>query len=221
MKDHSETDEERKRYILSYEIKDNNIIVNLASGKKQIFSYSGEAEKRIIDKMEEQAYEAYSSYDTGKIDRKFWEESIVTAIGVSFPTIAVMCMIFGIIDPGSVSTLSMAFLDVDAAAAIALLIFWKVRKRDAQKLEYFMDRKEDINNAIKEDETITLGLSKKAIKEVEMAKAENKEPITLNNIDNYSLNDLRAIRDNMALIRRPNCRDIKRRVLRKHTGRNM
>ena len=45
-----------------------------------------------------------------------------------------------------------------------------------------------------------LGISKKAVKEIELQRSENKQPFNINNIDNYSLSDLKALRENIERI---------------------
>jgi hypothetical protein len=45
-----------------------------------------------------------------------------------------------------------------------------------------------------------LGVSKKAIKQIELQKSKNKQPFNINNIDNYSLSDLKALRENIKRI---------------------
>ena len=49
-------------------------------------------------------------------------------------------------------------------------------------------------------ENIKLGVSKKAIKQIELQKSKNKQPFNINNIDNYSLSDLKALRENIKRI---------------------
>ena len=38
------------------------------------------------------------------------------------------------------------------------------------------------------------------IKQIELQKSENKQPFNINNIDNYSLRDLKTLRDNIERI---------------------
>ena len=45
-----------------------------------------------------------------------------------------------------------------------------------------------------------MGVSKKAIKQIELQKSKNKQPFNINNIDNYSLSDLKALRENIKRI---------------------
>ena len=75
-----------------------------------------------------------------------------------------------------------------------------IKKRDIKKLNYFLDHKEELNENIEKSENIKLGVSKKAIKQIELQKSKNKQPFNINNIDKYSLSDLKALRENIERI---------------------
>ena len=45
-----------------------------------------------------------------------------------------------------------------------------------------------------------IGLSSKVKKEIELQESMNNQPINVNNIDNYSLNDLKMLRENLRRI---------------------
>ena len=75
-----------------------------------------------------------------------------------------------------------------------------IKKRDIKKLNYFLDNKEELNESIEKSENMKLGVSKKAVKEIELQRSENKQPFNINNIDNYSLSDLKALRENIERI---------------------
>ena len=75
-----------------------------------------------------------------------------------------------------------------------------IKKRDIKKLNYFLDNKEELNKSIEKSENMKLGISKKAVKEIELQRSKNKQPFNINNIDNYSLSDLKALRENIERI---------------------
>lgn len=75
-----------------------------------------------------------------------------------------------------------------------------IKKRDIKKLNYFLDHKEELNENIEKSENIKLGVSKKAIKQIELQKSKNEQPFNINNINNYSLSDLKALRENIKRI---------------------
>ncbi len=54
MKNYSLSHENSKTFILNYNIEDNQIIVNLASGEKYIIPYSVDNEKRLLERMKNQ-----------------------------------------------------------------------------------------------------------------------------------------------------------------------
>ena len=58
MKDYTLDSEEAVSFILNYEIKDNQIIVNYANGEHYIIPYTNDNEEKILKKMEDQVYSA-------------------------------------------------------------------------------------------------------------------------------------------------------------------
>ena len=69
---------------------------------------------------------------------------------------------------------------------------------DPEEIDRRLDMVEELNENIEKSEkseNIKLGVSKKAIKQIELQKSKNKQPFNINNIDNYSLSDLKALRD--------------------------
>ena len=66
MKDYSKSLEERREFILSYEIKDEQIIINLAKGEPYPIPYTEENLKKVDEKMKFQVRRA-----TGKRKRNF------------------------------------------------------------------------------------------------------------------------------------------------------
>ncbi len=69
----------------------------------------------------------------------------------------------------------------------------------AKKLKYFLAHKEELNKDIEKSENVKVGLSNKAVKEIEK-RVENKPTVNINNLDNYSLKDLKQIRENIERI---------------------
>ena len=63
-----------------------------------------------------------------------------------------------------------------------------------------LKRKSIFGIGSKKSENIKLGVSKKAIKQIELQKSKNEQPFNINNIDNYSLSDLKALRENIKRI---------------------
>lgn len=70
MKDYVINKNKRKNFILNYQIKDDQIIINYASKKSKKIPYSKEAENQILNKMESQV----NNFDQAKFERTLTEE---------------------------------------------------------------------------------------------------------------------------------------------------
>ena len=181
MKDYSLNYDDSKKFILSYKIENGKIVAKLASGESCTVPYSEENENKIISRMEEQA-----RYAQPKPLRML--DKILTISQPLMLPIAIM----NFVNNGG------WFYGMFLAIIVEGAIYYP-----AKKLNYFLDHKEELNENIEKSEkseNIKLGVSKKAIKQIELQKSKNKQPFNINNIDNYSLSDLKALRENIKRI---------------------
>lgn len=187
MKDYSKNYDESKIYIKSYKILNDKIIVELASYESYIIPYSKENEQKIISKMEEQARNAEIKKPSAL------DLSLMIIQPLNLPLAIINFIKYGGWDYGII-------LGIIAATAIwypTKVITLAKRTRDIKKLNYFLDHKKELNEGFGKSENIKLGLSQKTIKQIEVQKSNNKEPFNINNIDNYSLSDLKIIKENI------------------------
>ena len=190
MRDYSLNYDDSKKFILSYKIENGKIIAKLASGELYTIPYSDENENKIISRMEEQAKHAQPK--PLKTPDKI--------LAISQPLVLPIAIINFVNNGGWFYGILLAVIAVGAVDNPAKAIINAIKRRDIKKLNYFLDHKEELNENIKKSENIKLGVSKKAIKQIELQKSENKQPFNINNIDNYSLNDLKALRENIERI---------------------
>ena len=190
MRDYSLSYDDSKKFILSYKIENGKIIAKLASGELYTVPYSDENENKIISRMEEQAKHAQPK--PLKTPDKI--------LAISQPLVLPIAIINFVNNGGWFYGILIAVIAVRAVDNPAKAIINAIKRRDIKKLNYFLDHKEELNENIKKSENIKLGVSKKAIKQIELQKSENKQPFNINNIDNYSLNDLKALRENIERI---------------------
>lgn len=187
MKDYSLNFDDSKKFILSYKIENGKIIAKLASGKSYVIPYSEENEFTIISRMEYQARNAQPK------PLKTYDKIFAIIQPLILPIVIMHFVRYGGWGCGII-------LGIVAEQAIyypAKVIINAIKKRDIKKLNYFLDNKEELNENIEISENMKLGVSKKAVKEIELQKSENKQPININNIDTYSLADLMALKDNI------------------------
>ena len=190
MKDYSLNYDDSKKFILSYKIENEKIVAKLASGELYTVPYSEENENKIISRMEEQAKHAQPK--PLKTPDKI--------LAISQPLVLPIAIMNFVNNGGWLYSIMLAIIAEGAIYYPAKAIINAIKKRDIKKLNYFLDNKEELNESIEKSENMKLGVSKKAVKEIELQRSENKQPFNINNIDNYSLSDLKALRENIERI---------------------
>ena len=187
MKDYSLNDDDSKKFILSYKIENGEIVAKLASGELYTIPYSEENENEIISRMEEQAERAQPT--------PFKPFEIIYAILNSTALPFAISNFVNNVRLGNGIVLTGVFIGTIETSR--RVIIYAIEKRDIEKLNYFLDNKEELNKIVKlTSENMKLGVSKKAVSEIELQRSEKKPPFTINNIDVYSLSDLKAVRAN-------------------------
>ncbi len=190
MKDYSLNFDDPKKFILSYKIENGKIIVKLASGGLYTVPYSEDNENTIISRMESQARNAQPKQ----------LKAIDKILSITQPLILPLAIMNFVTYGGWFYAIMLAILVEGAIYYPARRIINAIKKRDIEKLNYFLDHKEELNESIEKSEKMKLGVSKKAVKQIELQKSENKEPFNINNIDNYSLSDLKILKKNIEKI---------------------
>lgn len=190
MKDYSLNYDDSKKFILSYKIENGKIVAKLASGELYTVPYSEENENKIISRMEKQARYAEPKP----------LETLDKILAISQPLVLPIAIMNFVNNGGWFYGITLAIIVEGAIYYPAKAIINAIKKRDIKKLNYFLDNKEELNESIEKSENMKLGVSKKAVKEIELQRSENKQPFNINNIDNYSLSDLKALRENIERI---------------------
>ena len=78
-------------------------------------------------------------------------------------------------------------------------VFNNIKIKDKERLEYFLEHQDEINKYLEDNKDVKLDISKKIIKKLKKVQEVEKKPINLNNIDNYSLEDLRELKEYIEL----------------------
>ena len=187
MKDYSLNPEDKKRYILNYKPKKDKIIIKLANRKKHPVLYTQENIQKIESKMEEQARKAEIKSLTPL------EETLTMGCPLALPLTITNFMdnkdftsgfLFGAVATGTI---------IFSTKYINCLI----KEKDIEKLHYFLEYKKELNDNISNDINILQNVSKKATRNIKMQLSNKKQPININNIDKYSLKDLKTIKENI------------------------
>lgn len=197
MKDYTFNNEDKKMFILSYKIKKDNIIIKLASKEKYIIPYSIENEQKILERMKEQITENVD------FERKSIKEYIVLvlitiALGLGTMLIAGKLLPGLIANPSIKTLLSNMPTFVVALITLTSLVFTESTKsilKDFRKNKLYLEKEEELNNKVKDNQNILSNVSNKTKKMVE-STPEDKEVFDINKIDKISLKDLKQLLEN-------------------------
>lgn len=180
----------KKTFILNYKIEDNEIIINLATGKQLVYPYSKDNEQKVIDIMEAQV----SDIDE-KTFKKVSKLSTVCLIGAASLLIpfAALFYLYLFMSPyfnvlGFVLSVAFTYINMIIISSIVEI---KKQIKDFEKHKFFMDKKEEINNTKQYSKNIYKGLEKSNINEY--------EEITINTMDKIKLKELKRFIENIEL----------------------
>ena len=189
MQDYSLNVEEQKNYILTYDIEDGIINVYLAIGGEPFrIPYTQENEQLVISKMEEQAREAKIK-PISKLNKILAISSPFLVATAIFNMTTYSGWICGLLSGGMIGA---------AVIYPTKCIIRAVRNRGVIKSKFFLNCQQEFNDNIN-NENMLLNVSEKAVNQIKCG--DPRRPLNINDIENYSLKDLRTMKDNLDRIK--------------------
>lgn len=197
MKDYSMSKEERKAFILGYDItEDGNIVVKKAEGEPWILPYNETNEKILLAKMTTQVKEAYDFEESAK------NKNIINKrIAVACCIVSVLLSAFGILGTGNLSLISLLITPIIASAGLGLsfnIVNNNLVLKDLKRNKEFLAMQETLNANIRGENNVLANVSNKTKKAVEDFP-EDKPIFTINSFNYVPFRDLEQIRENVAL----------------------
>ena len=126
MKDYSKTYDEKEKYILSYEKKDDQLIVKLATNKTYTIPKTRENENELLSKMKEQA--KLARVKPLKLYRKI--------LGIVQPVMLALAMISYVKIGNMPLTLILATISIGTIEYPINIIKNQIRKHEIKKINY-------------------------------------------------------------------------------------
>ena len=181
MKDYTLNKEDERTFILNYEVKDNKIIVNFASGKKYEVPYTEEDEKIILTLMKEQVNNTEKFEKTAKKKLKVTTGWIIYSI-VNIVFVATI-LLTGSSTAPAVQVICGSLLILSGTLETYALVDIKTKLKDLKKNKLFLNYEDLFKSKEKTDDDI--------LTEEEIVR----ETITLNDIDKMSYNEVKEMVD--------------------------
>ena len=182
MKDYTLDKLAQEKFIKNYKVKNDKIIINLASKEKYVIPYTKENEEKVLTKMEEQVNNARIK-PIGIINKFL--------VGVSYGALALALYL------SIVETAILYFVVAFGLSSFFTyqLVSNQVKVKDLEKQSFFLDNRKLINDNIKKSPNMTLGLDKKIVTQIE--HSDEQKIFDINLIDSYSLDDLKKLKRNI------------------------
>ena len=182
MKDYTLDKLAQEKFIKNYKVKNDKIIINLASKEKYVIPYTKENEEKVLTKMEEQVNNARIK-PIGIINKFL--------VGVSYGALALALYL------SIVETAILYFVVAFGLSSFFTyqLVSNQVKVKDLEKQRFFLDNRKLINDNIKKSPNMTLGLDKKIVTQIE--RSDEQKIFDINLIDSYSLDDLKKLKRNI------------------------
>lgn len=178
MKSYTDSKEDKKKFILNYEIKDDKIIINLASKESYTIPYTFANETRILSIMKNQVSD-FSNQEY--LYEETWELFVsLNKLFILFLIVPYTVVLMGLLNP---------FL-------IPIGIWGKIFDNDIKKNKMFIENEVDLNERIKENPEILANITKRA-REIIQSEIFSSHGLTINSIDKIKYKDLKQILENI------------------------
>ena len=188
----------RNKYITSYEIKNDIIILKLANNEKYVVKNTIDNENKILERMDKQV----NLITKNKFNNRLINYLVVYLIGSALSLVLIfkfISLIVMLINTSfSITTILLATFNL----VLALCIFNGIRlfnkeDKDLKKIKLYCEAKELLNNNIKSSSINVLNkVSNKTNKQVRFNLLYD-EPFTINSINKMSLKDLEILKSNI------------------------
>ncbi len=200
MKDYTNNQEDKINFVKNFKVYNGDIIAHMGDNTKVKVPYTEENEQKLLRRMRNQ---------TKNIKQKvtYFKKGFIGRAALTGGLIATTAATIG-----ANPQLGPSFFGINGitllSGAGALIMTNSTRRffenlKDAQKTEFFLENENFINNNINKSPNILKGVSRRLRKKVEKTKNDNKPTLNLNNIDidKWSIDDLRQIRNNINVIK--------------------
>ncbi len=196
MKYYSFDYENSGEFILNYRIENNQIIINLASGKKYITPYSIDTERRLLRLMKNQVNNA--KYYERKQKESFSKALNHAIYGVLFLILDIILLVTGSAINNILIALCAIWFAFVSFLNISIMIYSKLDIKDIKKNKLFVNNEELLSDNTKVNERTLTNVSSKT-KELVASTPLERPIFTLNSIDKISYRDLKQILTNIKL----------------------
>jgi len=160
-----------KSFITNYKLVGSSIVVYYDNGKKDLYPYRATTEKEIIEKMERQAQKI--------IEGPYVQYQKKLKLNLMLTPLVLVTSFF------SSGIISLIICLIGVTCGVVSIKEYSRRIKDIKKMEFFLENKKELY------ESFELNNQK------ENCISKDNDDLSINTIDNYSLNDLRKLRNSI------------------------
>ena len=181
--------EDKKTFILNYEIKDNEIIVHLADGNTYIVPYTKDNEKKVLDTMEKQVATKSNDFKNQQLEKTWTATKFM--VGVAIALILSLLTLSGIYLAVAIGIFTMSEI-------LAVVKFNKIdaKIKDVNKNSSYYKNELDLNKELATNKNILNKVNEKT-KEYVTSILNNNEKLDINKIDKIPSEDIMKMIENL------------------------
>ncbi len=194
MKNYSLNFKDSQTFILNYSVKDNQLIVHLASGDDWFIPYTLENEKNLLERMK------YQVLNSKKFIKKICESYSSCQSGIISNGVRVGACVFLVIVGNVIIDLLFEPLALIFGSCIiedvCKMIYWRSYGIDILKNKMFIDNEELLNKKVRLNSNILFNINEKT-KKLISSTPEGEPVFSLNNMDKFKYSELKKILENI------------------------
>lgn len=189
MKDYSLNKKDAKNFILNYEVKDKQIIINYANGEIKIKPYSKQEEIALLHNMKMQVLRS-DNFRTSLYNK--YEALLRWIINELFLLVLFIIAIANFNVPIEIVLGGAVLFPVVISITVRKVFDCNKVRNDLKKQVLFIGNDRRLNPIIRSDLEVTKGLDKELKEKVLLSKDESL-PFTLNTIENIEYSELEKV----------------------------
>ena len=197
MKDYSLNKEERRDFVLNYDVTRNGeIIVNFAEGGSIALPYNEQNEQILITKMEEQVRKASQSEEKYKKRKDKYLKLFKLMLGsVGISTIIILASQIFFVD--TIFAIILAFSGIYGVSFLANCVSINKILEDLEKNKRFLEVKDIVNNSVKNDKNALVNVSNYTKRIVKNNMDVDRPLFDINSFNYVDYEDIEQIVENV------------------------
>lgn len=197
MMDYTSDYNDKGSFIKNFRVHNGELISKLASGAKHRIPHTKENEEKVLGIMRKQV-KNIDQIETD-VETRFRLRAVATSALVAASSAAAALVPWqNYLTRNQFDGIALATIAGTICLSANTLKFFRTLN-DVKKTRFFLENEDLINTKIKENPNIITGISRSKVRKINQAEKNSEPALNINNIDidNWSLQDLQRIKENI------------------------